>query len=121
MKYPMIQADETGETMFGVREIPDQETAFGPPPNPTGLKTDFGVVEGMFSFSVPAGIHVPAHNAPLPYICIVLSGEAEISTSDGDKRTFGPGDVLFCDDLTGKGHVTSAITDFVAVFINRSG
>ena len=36
MKYPMIKADETGETMFGVREIPDQETAFGPPPNPTG-------------------------------------------------------------------------------------
>jgi len=63
----------------------------------------------------------PAHNAPQPYICVILSGEAEISTSDGDKRTFGPGDMLFCDDLTGKGHVTSAITDFVAVFINRSG
>ena len=121
MKFPVIQADETGETSFGVRETPDQEASFGPPPNPTGLKTDFGSVESMFVFSVPAGTHVPAHNAPQPYICIVLSGEAEILTSDGDKRTFGPGDVLFCDDLTGKGHVTSTITDFVATFINRAG
>ncbi len=119
MKYSMIQADDTGETSFGVREIPDQEASFGPPPTPTGLKIDFGAVESMFAFSVPAGTHVPAHNAPQPYISIVLSGEAEISTSDGEKRTFGSGDVLFCEDLTGKGHVTSAITDFVAVFINR--
>ena len=27
MKYPMIMADESGQTMFGVREVPDQETA----------------------------------------------------------------------------------------------
>ena len=120
MKHPMIQADEAGETSFGEKDLPDLETAFGPPPNPTGLKTDFGVVESMFSFSVPAGIHVPAHNAPQPYICIVLSGEAEISTSDGDKRKFKPGDVLLCDDLIGGGHVSHAKTDFVAVFINRS-
>ena len=120
MKYPMIQTDENGETMFGAHDLPDQEAAFGPPPTPIGLKTDFGPVESMFSFSVPAGVSVPAHNAPQPYICVVLSGEGEISTSDGDRRTFGPGDVLFCSDLTGKGHVTRAITDFVAVFINRS-
>ena len=120
MKFPVIRADETGETSFGVREIPVQQASFGPPPNPTGLKIDFGTVESMFAFSVPAGTHVPAHNAPQPYICIILSGEAEVLASDGEKRTFGPGDVLFCDDLTGDGHVTHAITDFVAVFINRS-
>lgn len=76
MKFPMIQADEQGETSFGVREIPDQEVPFGPPPNPTGLMTDFGAVENMFAFSVTAGTDVPAHNAPQPYICVVLSGKA---------------------------------------------
>jgi quercetin dioxygenase-like cupin family protein len=119
MKIVSIEADSTGETFFNVVDVPDEETAFGPPPNPTGLKSDFGNVDGMFAFSVPAGINVPAHNAPQPYISIVLSGEAEISTSDGAKRTFGPGEVLFCNDLEGKGHVTRAISDFVAVFINR--
>jgi hypothetical protein len=29
------------------------------------------------------------------------------------------GEVLFCNDLTGKGHVTRAITNLVAAFINR--
>ena len=84
MKFPMIQADDQGETSFGVREISDQEVPFGPPPNPTGLRTDFGAVESMFAFSVPAGTDVPAHNAPQPYICIILSGEGEVLTSDGD-------------------------------------
>lgn len=120
MKFPMIQTDESGETSFGIRDITDIEVPFGPPPNPTGFKTDFGAVEGMFAFSIPAGTDVPPHNAPQPYICIVLSGKGEVVTSDGDKRVLGPGDVIFCDDLTGKGHVTRAITDMVAVFINQA-
>jgi len=119
MKLPMIQADERGETSFGEREITDLEVPFGPPPNPTGRRTDFGAVESMFAFSVPAGTEVPAHNAPQPYICIILSGDGEVVTSDGDTLRLGLGDVLFCDDLTGKGHVTRAITDVVAAFVNR--
>ena len=41
-------------------------------------------------------------------------------TSDGETRRFSPGDVLLCDDLTGKGHVTRAVTDLVAAFVNRA-
>jgi len=33
---------------------------------------------------------------------------------------FSPSDVLFCDDLTGKGHATRAMTDMTAAFINRA-
>jgi quercetin dioxygenase-like cupin family protein len=120
MKFPVIESDDHGESYFGVREISDQEVPFGPPPNPTGRKADFGSVESMFLFSVPVGTEVPAHNAPQPYICIVLSGEGEVVTSDGDARRYGPGQILFCDDLTGKGHVTRAITDMVAAFVNRA-
>jgi len=120
MKFPVIQADEQGESSFGVRDIPDQEVPFGPPPNPTGLRTDFGPVESLFVFSVPARTDVPAHNAPQPYICIILSGEGEIVASNGDSQQLGPGDMLFCEDLTGKGHVTRAKTDLVAAFVNRT-
>ena len=119
MKFPMIHADEQGETHFDVRDIPDREVPFGPPPNPVGQMTDFGAVSSMFVFSVPAKTDVPAHNAPQPYICIILSGEGEVVTSDGEARRLRPGDVLFCNDLTGKGHVTRAISDVVAAFINR--
>ena len=121
MKFHRIYSDDQGETHLGTHEIPDQEVAFGPPPNPTGLKTDFGAAESMFSFSLPAGTDVAAHPAPQPYICVILSGEAEVVASDGGSQRFGPGEVLFCDDLTGKGHVTRAISDVVAAFVNRAG
>jgi quercetin dioxygenase-like cupin family protein len=121
MNFPRIHADGQGETHFGVQEVPDVEVPFGPPPNPKGAKADFGAVESMFLFAVPAGTEVPAHNAPQPYIAIVLSGEAEVVASDGDTKRFHPGDLLLCDDLTGKGHVTRAISNAVVAFINRAG
>jgi quercetin dioxygenase-like cupin family protein len=81
--------------------------------------SDFGAVTTMCVVSFPAGIEAPAHNAPQPYVCIILSGEGEVVTSDGKARRFHPGEVLFCDDLTGKGHVTRAITDLTLAFVNR--
>lgn len=120
MKFLMIHADERGETHFGVQDLPDREVPFGPPPNPKGQMTDLGTVATMFVFSVPAGTDVPAHNAPQPYIAIILSGEGEVVTSDGESRRFHPGEVLFCNDLTGKGHVTRAISDLIVAFVNRA-
>jgi quercetin dioxygenase-like cupin family protein len=120
MNFSAILADENGETHFADHNVPDRDVPFGPPPNPTGKMTDFGAVTSMFLFSVPAGTDVPAHNAPQPYVCIIISGQGEVSTSDGETRRFSPGDILFCDDLVGKGHVTRAITDLVAAFVNRA-
>jgi len=120
MKFPMIHADQHGETHFGIEDVGSREVPFGPPPNPTGLMSDFGAVATMFVFSVPAGTDVPAHNAPQPYIAIILSGEGEVVTSDGEARRFHPGEVLFCNDLTGKGHVTRAISDLNVAFVNRA-
>jgi quercetin dioxygenase-like cupin family protein len=120
MKFPMIHADERGETHFGAQDIADRELAVGPPPNPTGQMSDIGVVTNMCVISFRAGTEAPAHNAPQPYVCIILSGEGEVVTSDGEARRFHPGDVLFCNDLTGKGHVTRAITDLILAFVNRA-
>lgn len=120
MKFPVVHADEQGETHFGVRDIEDHELAVGPPPNPLGQMSDFGAVTTMCAISFPAGTEAPAHNAPHPYVVVVLSGEGEVVTSDGESRRFHPGDVLFCDDLTGKGHVTRALTDLVLAFVNRA-
>lgn len=39
-------------------------------------------------------------------------------TSDGEARRFHPGEVLFCNDLNGKGHVTRALTDLILAFVN---
>jgi hypothetical protein len=119
MKFPMIYADERGETHFGVQDIPEDELAVGPPPNPAGQMSDLGAVATMSVISFPAGTESPAHNAPQAYIVIILSGEGEVVTSDGEARRFYAGDLLLCDDLTGKGHVTRAITGLTLAFVNR--
>src|SRR5215472_13430833 len=120
MKIPMTYADRQGETHFDVRNIPDREGQFGPGVAAKGQITDFGPVTNMFVFSMSAGTNVPPHAAPQHYISIILSGEAEVVTSDGEARRLRPGDVIFFDDLTGKGHGTRAITDLVMAFVNRA-
>jgi quercetin dioxygenase-like cupin family protein len=121
MKFPRIYADEQGETHIGVRDIPEHEAPLGPPPNPVGQMTESDAASAFVVFSAPAGTEVPSHNAPQPYICIVLSGEGEVATSDGKTLRLGTGEVLYCDDVSGKGHVTRSITDVRLAFINRSG
>jgi len=74
----------------------------------------------MSVISFRAGTEAPAHNAPQPYVVIVLSGEGEVMTSDGEARRFRAGELLMCNDLTGKGHVTRAITNLELAFISRA-
>jgi hypothetical protein len=84
-------------------------------------RTEIEVVTSLITFSVPAGTELPAHNAPQPCICIVLSGEGEVMASDGSIVRLGPRGVLYCDDVSGKGHVTRSITDLSLAFVNRAG
>jgi len=120
MKFPRIYSDEQGETHIGVRELPEHEARLGPPPNPMGRMTEIEAATSFVTLSVPAGTEAPAHNAPQPYICIVLSGEGEVVASDGKTVRLGPGGLLYCDDVSGKGHVTRSITDLSLAFINRA-
>jgi quercetin dioxygenase-like cupin family protein len=120
MKFPRIYSDEQGETHIGVRDLPEHEARVGPPPNPMGRMTEIEAVTSFVMFSAPAGTEVPSHNAPQPYICIVLSGEGEVTASDGTTVRLGPGGLIYCDDVSGKGHVTRSITDLSLAFINRA-
>lgn len=121
MKFPRIYADEQGETHIGDLEAPEHEAPVGPPPNPVGRMTESEAVSTFVVFSAPAGTEVPSHKAPQPYICIVLTGEGEVETSDGKTLRLGSGELIYCDDTTGKGHVTRSITDIRLAFINRAG
>ena len=40
---------------------------------------------------------------------VTLSGEAEVTVSDGETRRVGPGNVTFCEDTTGRGHRTQVV------------
>jgi uncharacterized cupin superfamily protein len=39
----------------------------------------------------------------------MLRGAIEVEATDGARRRFEPGDLLFVADVTGRGHITRAI------------
>ncbi len=58
-----------------------------------------------------AGKLVDWHTISRPMYYVTLSGEAEVTVSDGETRRVGPGNVTICEDTTGKGHRTQMIGD----------
>ena len=58
------------------------------------------------------------HNAPSAQFAINLTGYLQVELSDGTKHKIGPGDLVFMEDTTGKGHVTSLLTPVTALFIH---
>jgi len=59
----------------------------------------------------PPGYVIAMHPAPRKQYVITLQGQAEIIMGDGTKRTFGPGDIVLAEDLTGEGHITKIVGD----------
>jgi hypothetical protein len=74
---------------------------------------------GATLLRLKAGAFEDWHNAPRAWFLIVLQGASEVTTSDGQKRHFGPGSVVLLDDIAGKGHQTRAVgkIDHIAAVI----
>ena len=49
------------------------------------------------------------HVAPRRQLAIHLRGRTEIEVGSGEKRSFGPDDLLLADDLTGEGHISREV------------
>ena len=61
--------------------------------------------------------NMPLHPLPERRLIIHLSGEVEITTSDGAKQIFRAGDIRLMDDVTGKGHAHVDLTPSEGVYI----
>jgi len=57
------------------------------------------------------------HGAPRRRWVITLSGTVDIGVGDGTRMTFGPGDVLLAEDMTGQGH-TATPRNWVRAYVN---
>jgi len=60
------------------------------------------------------------HNANRKRYIVVISGEAEVTTTDGEKARLVPGRLYLAEDLTGKGHTFRVIgtQEWVALFVD---
>ena len=79
--------------------------------------TDLGAISGPISVesifvrdTSESGPEVyDYHVAPRTQLAIHLKGRTEIEVGSGEKRTFGPGDLLLADDLSGQGHISREV------------
>jgi len=65
--------------------------------------------EGIIFREEPSTYFKDWHPAPRRQYVITLSGQVEIEIGDGNKRRFGPGDIMLADDTTGRGHISRVV------------
>jgi hypothetical protein len=57
------------------------------------------------------------HTAPRRQFAINMTGTLEVEISDGSRHRIGQGDLVFIEDVTGKGHVTRVLSPVTNLFI----
>ena len=67
---------------------------------------------GAMFFRETAEGHVQSyHNAPGRQLIFLTSGILELESSEGRRYICRPGDLIFAEDTTGKGHITRSLRD----------
>ena len=103
MQYARIYADASGESHFDDIAVASNAVDYAPPAPPLYL-SDVMPATGWLFVTFPAGWDGDWHPTPRRQVFIILAGEVEGETSDGERRRFGPGGVVVLEDTTGKGH-----------------
>ena len=108
-RYVNLFADADGSSHF--RELVSElsSTEFAPRIPPLFLSSPIESHQVSF-FGAPAGWESDWHPSSGRHLFMVMSGEWEITASDGEVRTFSTGDVLLVEDTNGKGHASRVIS-----------
>ena len=110
MKYTRLYATEDGESHFEQVEVELSLVDYAPPAPPLKLSqmhasTQFGFMEA------PAGWSSEWHTSAARNLFVVLTGEWEVTASDGESQRFSVGDALLADDTRGKGHRSKVVSE----------
>lgn len=108
LKVVRLYVDSTGASHFADEEVTFRLTDFAPPAPPMSV-SDAIESKGAAFISSPAGWVGDWHPAPRRQYLICLKGQLEVEVSDGEVRTFGPGDVVLVEDTWGKGHISRVV------------
>ncbi len=99
-----------GGSRFGAGSGDMHLADFAPPAPPLRV-SDPEVATGVRYLGAPAGWDSDFHPAPARQFVVMLRGSVRSGTTDGDTRTFGPGDVVLLEDTSGRGHRTTILGD----------
>lgn len=103
--YTRLYADSSGGSHFADVSEPLEPNDFAPPAPPLHA-SESQQAERLLFVGSPAEWDGHWHPAPKRQFVICLSGEIEVTVTDGESRVFGPGDVLLLEDTEGRGHKT---------------
>ena len=99
-----LYVDADGETHF--RDIEVEWATDGPGGRMSKRLTATGVI-----FRETAGNYdLDWHPAPRRQYLVNLDAGVEITASDGEARVIGAGEVILVEDVTGKGHLSKAVS-----------
>ena len=76
---------------------------------PLNQASEMFSVKGAEVHRIPAGNVQDWHVAPRRQLVITLAGRGQVEVAGGKKIAFPPGKIQLAEDLTGKGHKTSAL------------
>jgi quercetin dioxygenase-like cupin family protein len=108
MRYVRIHTGNNGATHFADAELEMAEADYRPPA--PVLFVSHARESGMIQFvRIPTGWIGESITVPRTQFFICVDGKVEITVSDGEKRTFGAGDVVLMEDNSGSGHSTRVI------------
>jgi len=108
MKITRFYATENSESRFVEIDIPIEHGQRDADGNTLHFSNSYPSPNVRFA-ELPDGMVQSWHHAPARQIVVVLSGELEVGTTDGQTRRWHAGEAFLADDLTGKGHTTKTI------------
>lgn len=102
---PRLFADTQGRSHFGDVRIPTVPKDFAPPAPPMYVSEPVEAKRTVF-LVLPVGWHSEPHPAPERQLMVFVKGTIEVTASDGERRSFKPGDFCLVEDTSGDGHTT---------------
>ena len=116
MRYARLFADDSGESHFDDIEIEFTATDYVSSAAPLDFSPRVPASEVAF-MRAPAGWSSDFHVSSARNMFVVLSGEWEVTASDGESRHFAVGSALLVEDTTGKGHSSRVLSDTESVAV----
>ncbi len=80
-------------------------------------RTETAAVTGLTYADYTASSVEDWHRTPGRQFSISMSGEIEVEVSGGKKHAIHAGDIVFLEDLQGKGHITRILSPVTNIFI----
>ena len=103
MRVFRIFTKDSGESAIEIRRVP--MTGAVRPTSET-FNCNF-----MFFRETPEGDVQDSHTAPRRQLIFLTSGLLELESSEGRRFVCRPGDLIFAEDMQGKGHITRSLRD----------